>query len=45
MDEYRSGKYMISQIIHVITQSKFETNIEMVSDSYSEPLPTGKKLK
>ena len=45
MDEYRSGKYMISQIIHVITQSKFETNIEMVSDSYSEPLPTAKKLK
>lgn len=44
-DEYRSGKYMLSDITHKFTNDgKFETVIEMVSDSISARLPTGKDI-
>ena len=42
-DEYRTGKYMLADITHKFTNDGiFESIIEIVSDSISAKLPTGK---
>ena len=42
-DQYRSGKYLVADITHKFNNTGvFETIVELVSDSISSPLPTGK---
>jgi hypothetical protein len=49
-DEYRSGKFMLTDITHIFKSgdkagnAKFETVLIMVSDSFSKRLPTAKNI-
>ena len=46
LDEYRTGKYLVSAINHKFTSgdaSSFESVIELVSDSVSKQIPGAKE--
>jgi hypothetical protein len=46
LDEYRTGKYLVSSINHKFTngdQSNFESVLELVSDSVSKQIPAAKE--
>lgn len=44
-DEYRTGKYMITSINHKFVEDKFDSVIELCSDSFSSPLPAAEDLR
>jgi len=40
IDDYVSGKYLVTSINHIITQEGYEMNMELSKDSVSESYPT-----
>jgi hypothetical protein len=42
LDEYRTGKYLVTSINHKFNADTFESVVELVSDSFSKALPEAK---